>query len=134
MYYCYVATLVAYHGRVDDRLGIRYIRALGIVAVDIGGPYAHFIDCYKEGTTSIPPLVWRFRGRKTEFPASNEEVDMDTATIYVRRLNLNPFRGLQIGLIDLGTYTCQDTTDGETLSLILVQGNCKTACFPIPFN
>jgi hypothetical protein len=91
--------------------------------MDIGGPYFHFLDCLKEGTTFVAPLVWRMGESKTRFITSIEETDIIiNGTTNVKRLVLTPFGGSPIGVGDLGTYTCQDTSDGETLSVVLAQG------------
>ena len=112
-----------YHGRLS-RGSVSFERAVGVAALDIGGPLHHFLDCSIEGSSSIDSLEWRKDGAETRFPSSNQEINKPGSTnaIPVRRLNLSPFGQTPIRASELGTYSCHDTKSGVIQSLLLAEG------------
>ena len=89
------------------------------MALDIGGPYVHLLDCTKVGADSAGFLTWVTNGNTPRFPISNEMILVEgiNSTVPVRRLNFTR----RVSVADLGTYTCRDTMDGETLSVLLAE-------------
>ena len=113
--------LKIYHGRVYND-GVRFDRTVGVAALDIGGPLTHTFDCLRVGSTSVGNLEWRVNDMIPRFPSSNEEIFLGGDDIGVRRLNLAPVQGPPAGSNDVGTYTCVDTANRDSLSILVVAG------------
>jgi hypothetical protein len=103
-----------------------------VIALDIGGPFSHFLDCFnREGNHTVDSisLEWRMNGMETRLESSVSVVSFANNTrAYTRRLNLTPLSGTPVIAEDVGTYMCLDTESGDTMSILLVEGVRTHVC------